>query len=308
MPNSMRWSQIIFIVVIAAVTVAALWLLVSASSAPSVSAPRTGSASVGLKVGASIPPLQSIVKAIGQDKVTTIGLLPPGASPHTFEPKVSDVAKLQGARVAFVIGHGLDDWARDMVADPATLMTVDEGIALRPNKDSDEAGPDDPHYWLSFENTRQIARTIAAKLQEIDPRNAGFYAANLEKFEQEIMAAKETSRKKFEGIKNDKIVTFHDAWEYFAAEQGLTVAATFEPTAGKEPTPQYLKDLQQTVRRYQIKTIFSEPQLSTETLDAFLADVGVAVQNLDELGVSSEGQSYLDTLTADAQIIAESLK
>lgn len=305
----MRWSQLIFIIVVAAITAAALWLLVSASATPKAPLPSTGGSNVaGLKVAASIPPLQSIAKTIGQDKVATIGLLPPGASPHTFEPKVSDVAKLQGVAVAFVIGYGLDDWARDMVADPATVMAVDSGIQLQPNKDSDKSGPDDPHYWLSFENTRQIARTITTKLQEIDPSNTDFYAANLAKFDQEITVAKEASLKNFANAKSDKIVTFHDAWEYFAAEQGLEVAATFEPAAGKEPTPQYLNELQQTVRRYQIKTIFSEPQLSTETLDAFLADAGVTVVNLDPLGDGTGEASYLATLTQDAQIMAESLK
>ncbi len=304
----MRWPQLIFIIVVAAITAAALWLLVGTSETPKTPRPGTSPAPSGLKVAASIPPLQSIAKTIGQDKVATIGLLPPGASPHTFEPKVSDLAKLQGAQVTFVIGHGLDDWARDMVADPATVMTVDAGIRLRANKDSDGSGPDDPHYWLSFDNTRQIARTMATRLQELDPGNADVYAANLEKFDHEITAAKEASLKNFANTKNDKIITFHDAWEYFAAEMNLEVAATFEPAAGKEPTPQYLHELQQTVRRYSVNTIFSEPQLSTETLDAFLSDLGVGVRDLDPLGSGQAGEDYLATLTRNAEIISESLK
>lgn len=304
----MRWSQIVFIITVTAITVAALWFLVSTSAIPTVSSPGTGPNSAGLKVAASIPPLQSIVTTIGQDKVIAIGLLPPGASPHTFEPKISALAKLQGAQATFIIGHGLDDWARDMVADPATVMTVDAGIELRANKDSNESGPDDPHYWLSFANTRLITRTITAKLQELDPSNADFYAVNLEKFDQEIVAAKETSRERLADVKHNKIVTFHDAWEYFAAEQGLAVVATFEPTAGKEPTPQYLQSLQKITRQYQLTTIFSEPQLSTETLDAFLADGEVKVLNLDPLGDGQGEGSYLETLVRNAEIIAGTLK
>ncbi len=304
----MRWSQLSFILVVTAITLAALWLLVSSSTPTKMTQLQSPPIDTGVKVAVSIPPLQSIVKSIGGDKVTAVVLLPPGASPHTFEPTISELTKLQGAAAVFTIGHGLDDWAGEMVADPATLVTVDNGIALRANKDSDEAGPDDPHYWLSFDNAGQIARNITAKLQTIDPANAEFYAANLEKFNQEAMLAKEASRQEFAGIKTDKIITFHDAWEYFAAEMDLVVAATFEPSAGKEPTPQYLKELQETVRRYQVKTIFSEPQLSTAALDAFLTDLGIRVQVLDPLGAGQEGQGYLETLTQNAKIISESLK
>lgn len=305
----MRWSQLVFIVLIAAVTITALWFLVRTSStSPAVLSLPSAAPAAGLKIAASIPPLQSIAQSIGGDKVQALVLLPPGASPHTFEPKISELARLQGTSAVFVIGHGLDDWVQEMVDDPDILVTVDQGIELRPNTDPDEPGPDDPHYWLSFANTRKIAATIAAKLQELDPGQAAIYQANLEKFEQDSRSAQTQNQERLVNLPNKNLVTFHDAWGYFAAENGLTVVASFEPAAGKEPTPQSLKELSDTVRRYQIKTIFSEPQLSTETLDAFLQDLGVSVRELDPLGGEAGSGDFLEVLVRNSEIIAEAQK
>ena len=303
---NMRSSQLIFIIVVVLVTMAALWLLVSSS----VNRPdqvSSVSTETGLKIGASIPPLQSILASVGGSKITPIVLLAPGASPHTFEPKISEMSRLQGAETVFVIGHGLDEWAQAMVAEPTEIITVDQGIALRESAEDHASAAADPHYWLSFDNIRQIARNMAVRLKEVDPVNSDYYESNLKNFEQEVAAAKNTSQEELSGRKSSQIVTFHDAWEYFAAEMGLEIAATFEPEAGKEPTPQYLAQLQQTVQRYGINTIFSEPQLSDETLTSLFNDLGIKVVTLDPLGAEPSG-NFLETMVRNSQIISSTLK
>jgi ABC-type Zn2+ transport system substrate-binding protein/surface adhesin len=95
-------------------------------------------------------------------------ILPPGASPQTFEPTPSAVRGLSGARTLFVIGHGLDDWAARLArgAGVPRLVRVDAGLALR-REGGHEGGPVDPHYWLSIRNGEVIARTVAAELERL---------------------------------------------------------------------------------------------------------------------------------------------
>ncbi len=301
----MRWAQLIFVLIVAVITVAVLWLLVS-SAVPRPDSDQPVLPGAGLKIGVSIPPLQSILARVGGSKVTPIVLLAPGASPHTFEPKISEMSRLQGTETVFVIGHGLDDWAQVMVAEGARIIPVDQGIVLRESAEDHAGAAADPHYWLAFENIRQIARNIVSRLKEVDPVHSDYYESNLKNFEQEVSAAKAASQAELSRRKSNRIVTFHDAWEYFAAEMGLEVAATFEPDAGKEPTPQYLAQLQKTVQRYEISTIFSEPQLSSETLTALLGDLEIKVVNLDPLGADLS-ESFLETMIQNSKIISETL-
>jgi zinc transport system substrate-binding protein len=103
-------------------------------------------------------------------------------------------------------------------------------------------------------------------------------------------------------------VTFHDAWYYFADEFGLDVVATFEPAGGKEPTPQSLTELEDVIRREKVKVLFTEPQLSIQSLQPLLDDLQVTTAVLDPLGNAFNNQTYLDLMRQNAHQIAEALK
>jgi len=311
----MNKKAVWLIVLLILAALVAVWFLVQAPEQREVTGTET-------KIAATIPPLHSIASAIAGDTTEIELVLPSGASPHTFEPTASDLARLEGVNKVFAIGQGLDNWAAEIASSTgAETVTVEQGIELIPTAEEHELaeelehdegadthehehhGEYNPHYWLSAENAKQIARNIAAELTALDPNNQKTYERNLANYLSELDQLDSAIRSTLSDLRKRDLVTFHDAWPYFAQAYDLTVVATFEPVPGKEPTPQYLKELQDTVTEYDIATIFTEPQLSTQSLQSFLDDMNVEVAVLDPLGTNS----YLEMMRFNAETIANNL-
>ncbi|MBI4830830.1 MAG: zinc ABC transporter substrate-binding protein [Candidatus Lindowbacteria bacterium] len=141
----------------------------------------------------------------------------------------------------------------------------------------------------------------------LDPAHESYYRSNLEAYVQQLDATKERVAERLSGLPNKKIITFHDAWPYFAEEFGFEIVGSFEPFPGKQPTPRYLAELQQKVRQNDIKSLFSEPQLSTEAIEALASDLGLKLYILDPLGGVEGRNSYADLFAYNADVIVEAL-
>jgi ABC-type Zn uptake system ZnuABC Zn-binding protein ZnuA len=256
------------------------------------------------RVGATVFPLFDIARNIAGGQVNIVLLTPPGASPHTFEPRPSDLRRLQGATVVYAIGHGLDDWVGEMAkAVEAEQVVVDRGIDVW-HSAGGESG-DDPHYWLDIGNAAKIAGTIADDLSTRFPGMAGQFRRNLNDYLLKLVQADDQLRSVLGSLPNNNIVTLHDAWYYFARAYRLNIVGSFEPTAGREPTPQYLAALQAAVARAQAKTLFSEPQLSTQGLESFLMDNDLNTAILDPIGGVADRDSYIKMMNYNARVIKE---
>jgi len=265
-----------------------------------------------IKVAATIFPLFDITKNIAGDKIDVIQILPIGASPHTFELTAAKAKELQGISDIFMIGLGLDNWVSAVkdVSSDINLITVDKNIKLR-TANGDEGLPEydnkDPHYWLSTDNAKEISKTIEQELERIDYANAQYYKDNMNKYLVKLDEVKNKINDDLKDLNSKKLVTFHDAWEYFADEFGLQVVASFEPFPGSEPTPKYLQNLSNTVKKEQVKAIFSEPEFSNNTIKPFVNDVGLELYVLDAAG-NYYGNSYIENMEGNAKIIKEALK
>lgn len=272
-----------------------------------------------IKVAATIFPLYDITRNVVGERGEVLVLLPAGASPHTYDVTPQQARQLQGVRVVFKVGHELDDWT-DALIDiwpGVEAVVVDKGITPRLSGDSEEHEESaehahehegmNPHYWLSVRNGEMIARNIAEEMIRIDPAHAGTYSANLERYLAELSDARREIDAHLSGLPDKRIVTFHDAWGYFADEFGLEVVATFEPFPGKQPTPRYLAELQRRVDELGVKVLFSEPQLSTETIAPFAKDLGLKLSILDPIGGIEGRDTYIELLRYNARAIAEAL-
>ena len=308
------------IAAIAAIIVVALAGLIYIIAAPNETAKFEG------KIGATIFPLYDIAKNVAGDKIEVVLVAPAGASPHTFEPSPADIKNLSGSRVIFSIGEGLDNWTQAIAA--ALLGTavkpVSEGIVLIMTEEDEEEeeenghheeaeeghehhhGDTNPHYWLSVPNAKIIAENITAEIILLDPENEAYYRENLSEYNTRLDDADSAVRLMLRNIPNKNIITMHDAWPYFAQEYGLEVVGTFEPFPGREPSAKYLADLAQTAERYDVKTIFSEPQLANQILFPFLQDYGLKLEILDPLGGIENRSSYIETMLYNARAINES--
>jgi ABC-type Zn uptake system ZnuABC Zn-binding protein ZnuA len=280
----------------AALLAALLWS-VSAGSAASEDRPV---------VAATIFPLSDITRQLAGSAVDVALMLPPGASPHTFEPTPSQVRALARARVVFVIGHGLDDWAARLArgAGAARVVVVDRGVALR----REAGGAVDPHYWLAPSNARAIARTVAGELERLVPARRSDIQSALTRYLGQLDAVEAEIRGILADLPMRRIATFHDAFGYFAEAFGLEVAAVFEPYPGREPSPRFVAEFQRQVRASGVRILFAEPQLSLDPLRPLARDLGVTLSVLDPLGGVAGRDSYLDLLRFDARQVAGAVR
>lgn len=276
----------------------------------------------GVVVAATIFPLADIARNVAGPHAEVVQVLPAGASPHSFSPRPADIVKLQEAKAMFMIGHGLDDWALELTQSLPGMepLVLNEGIELmefehehghedeeeNENEEEHEEGLD-PHYWLSPTNAKLIARNVAEYLAQLDPQNADAYQENLASYEDKLDSLREEVGQILFEKENRHLVVFHDSWNYFAREFGLEVVGTFQPSPGQEPSPAQLAELYHLVEENDVKTIYSEPQLSPEVLRPFLEDMGLELAVLDPLGGTEGRLSYADLILHNARIIAQSL-
>ncbi len=268
------------------------------------------------KIAASMFPVADIARQIAGDSLDIVTILPRGASPHTYAASPSDLMKLQGSKAVFVIGHALDNWASDLASDipDSRVVTVDKGIdLLKPDATiligvGDGESGADPHYWLSAENGKQIARNITDELVNIEPEKEGIFRSNLSQFEDKMDRIDAEIKDLFKDKKNKKIVTHHDAWQYFTRAYGLDWVGSIEPSPGKSLAPQELAKLQDLIVKDHITTIFVEPQLDPQLSSTLAQDLKLKLITVDPTGSAEDTKTYDDLLKLNAERIAATLE
>ncbi|MEA3322691.1 MAG: metal ABC transporter substrate-binding protein [Patescibacteria group bacterium] len=288
-----------------------------------------------LVVTASIFPLYDIVRNVAGDRADVHLLLPPGASPHFFEFTPQQINKLKGTDTAFVIGYGIDNWAEDVLESiGADVVTVDSGIALRTKEEShdtatevehgghhdDEHGDEsahehshgdsmtNPHYWLDMNNAARIAQNVADVLAQNDPNNSDAYQQNAQEFITQLALVDQDLQDRVATLSHKDMITLHKAWPYFAAHFGLHIAGTFMPEAGTEPSPQYLANLGHAAEEMGAGVIFTEPQLSTQSIETFAKDNDLKIAVIDPLGGVPGRDTYIDLMVYNVNTIVNMLE
>lgn len=255
-----------------------------------------------IKVAASIFPLYDIVRNIGGESLAVELVLPVGASPHTYDVSPADIKKLQGSRVLFIIDHGVDNWIVELAKNTGVeqVVIVDKEISL--------LSDDNPHYWLSYENAKHIAETVTQTLEELDPAHKESYVKNKKRFVSDLDSTVTVLQNELNSLPTKNIATFHDAWPYFARDFGIKITAVFEEFPGKEPTPRYLYEFQERIKRDNVKVIFSEPQFAGDILESTARDLGVKLSFLDPIGGIEGRKSYIELIQFNVSQIIKSLK
>jgi zinc transport system substrate-binding protein len=220
-----------------------------------------------LNVVVSILPEETFVKAIGASYVDVSLMVRPGNSPHTYEPKPTQMRAIAKANLYFAIDVEFEKvWLPKFRALNPTMEVVDlaKGIEKRPMGKKSAKGVLDPHIWTTPTNVEKIAKSIYDALCKADSAHSAIYAQNYQAFltkihatHQEIVSlfAKPQSKKKF--------MVFHPSWGYFAHTYGLTQIPV--EVGGKSPKPRELIGLIQRAKKEHISAIFTQPEFSDQS-------------------------------------------
>lgn len=255
----------------------------------------TGSAA-RLKVVVTTTVFADIVANIGGGRVSVVSIIPAGAGPEDYEPKPDDAKKLAGADLIVSNGVGLDDFLGRLV-DAAGEGAVDRLVLGDGIPTITVDGRPNPHFWL--DPTLVIDHylpAITAKLTELDSAGAAVYDANRAAYAAKIRAMDAANTAKIETIPsaNRKLVTFHDAFPYFARHYGFELVGVIVANVGQEPTASELAKLVETVRAAGVKAVFSEAQFSPD-LARTLADEAGVTQVVTTLYNDTVGPAPVDT-------------
>ncbi|WP_024955115.1 metal ABC transporter solute-binding protein, Zn/Mn family [Sulfurospirillum arcachonense] len=247
----------------------------------------------------SILPQQTFVKAIGGDKVDVSLMVKPGNSPHTYEPKPSQMKDIAEADIYFTIGVEFEDAWLDKFSNQNKQMIISDStigikkIAMKSHhhggdheehheKNEEHHDGKDPHTWTSPKNVEIIAKNIYNELIKIDAENTNYYKKNLDKF---LIKIHNTDRE-IQNIlrntpKNTKFLVFHPSWGYFAKEYHL-IQVPIE-VEGKSPKPQTLKFIIEEAKEENAKAIFTSPEFSDKIAKSLAHELKIPVIQISPL-------------------------
>ncbi|MBM7062595.1 zinc ABC transporter substrate-binding protein [Pseudomonas sp. UL073] len=257
-----------------------------------------------VRVLTSIKPLQLIAAAVqdgvGQPEV----LLPPGASPHHYALRPSDVRRVGEATLLYWIGPDLEGFLpRVLAGRSAPSVAVQElpGLQLRhfaegqahADDDHDEHDHDhrpgslDAHLWLLPANAKVIAAKMAADLSAADSANAVRYQANLAAFSQRLDALDARLKPRLAGLTGKPFFVFHEAFDYFEAAYGLQHAGVFSVAAEVQPGAKHVAAMRARLQQAGPSCVFSEPPVRPRLAETLTAGLPVQLAELDALGVAA---------------------
>jgi zinc transport system substrate-binding protein len=272
------------------------------------------------RVVTDIPPVHALVSQVMGGLGTPTLLLTKGADEHDFALRPSQATEVATSDLVVWIGPELTPWLdaalQNRAEGAAALALLDaEGTMTRPYAEHAEVEHDDhdhdgtdPHAWLDPDNGKIWLSLIAAELSRLDPDNAATYASNAATASAGIDTLDAEITTLLAPVKDKPIVMFHDAFEYYAAQYGLTIAGTIALGDAASPGAQRLSELRATMQSGEVLCIFPEvqhdPALVAQMAEGTGARIGGA---LDPVGSSlTQGPgAYAELLQGMARTIAD---
>jgi zinc transport system substrate-binding protein len=261
-----------------------------------------------LKIVTSIIPLYNITRAITGDRAEVTVMVPPGASPHTFSPKPSQLVALANADIFVLVGAGMEFWAGKMIKAAGNkklvIIAMTDGQKLIGGDEDEPSG--NPHVWLDPVIAKQFAGLLCGELGAKDPADKKYFMENYNKFAAGTDRLDSYFRSEVKKFKTHDLVSFHPAWAYFEKRYGLREVAVIEVVPGREPTPRDMKAIIENVKKYGIKAVFAETTLPRKAADVIAQEAGVKVLVLNPEG--GAGDSYDAFMRKNFEIMKEGME
>jgi manganese/iron transport system substrate-binding protein len=256
-----------------------------------------------------------MVASVGGNLVEVTSLVPKNGDVHTFEPKPADIRAVAQADLLVMNGLGLDDWLEKTIANASKKGTallklgVDLGVPLLPGE---EPGTQNPHLWLDVNYAKQYVDRIVVGLQATDRAHSNQYQRQGAAYRARLDELDRWVREQVASIpeSNRKIVTFHDAFPYYAREYGITIAGVAVQAPGQDPSAGDTAALVEAIRAAGVKAIFSEAQFPAKLVEQLAGETGTTV--VADLYDDSVGDPPVTTYEAvvrwDTQQLVDALR
>jgi zinc transport system substrate-binding protein len=281
-----------------------------------------------VKYVTTIHPFQEILKSIVGDRGEVHRILPPNASPHTYELRPSDIKMMKAATALFYGSENLDAWALRFentnrielleLVDPDFLIYFqsehhDEANDVTHDKNHEidhhhDASGVDPHFWTDPLTVKSLLPALTEKLCAVDPEGCDQYRNNSLRFSYQLDSLHIAIEQQLAPIHGSHVMISHPFFQYYFQRYGIELIGTVEKIPGREPTAKELKRLIDEVEQKNVKAIFDHVQLPDRAAKLIAETTGIKVVRLDPLGGVPGRESYRDMLLYNTEIIRGALR
>lgn len=288
-----------------------LVLAITGCSSSSANQPLDSQRNQELVIMTSFYPLYIMTLNVVGDLpgVKVVNLTPPQTGClHDYQLRPSDMKNLAAAQIFVINGADMESFM-DKVKGQYTdlkIIVASEGAELIKDE---ETGEVNPHLWVSISGAIYEVEKIAAGLAAADPQNAEQYKKNARQYVDKLKSTQAKMQAELKGVTNRNIITFHEAFPYFAQEFNLHIVSVIAREPGSAPSAAELAATVEQIRDSKAQALFAEPQYSEQAADIISSETGIKVYILDP-GVTGDNHpdAYLQAMEKNLTVLKEALQ
>lgn len=252
---------------------------------------------------------------------------------HDYQLTPQDLKTLENADILVVNGAGMESFLDDVISQHPNLQIVDatKGLTLLEdnthshddhehdhNHDDEHTEDDDhdheynAHVWVSVTGNIDEVKNISSQLEELNPENKEAYESNTNTYVAKLEDLKTEMHEELDNLPNRDIITFHEAFPYFAEEFNLNIAGVIEIEPDSEPSAKEIEEVINTIRTKNIKSLFTEPQYSAKVAETIATETGSTIYELDPIVTGDSNpdayDDYINKMKKNLDVLKEALK
>ena len=230
---------------------------------------------------------------------------------HDYSLSTKDLKTLSSADIFVINGAGMESFLDDVIDEYSDLKIIEasNGISLIEDTDHDEHEHDvNPHVWVSISKNIEEVSNIAKELSAFDPNHASEYEANADAYIAKLENLRTEMHAALDNVNNKDIITFHEAFPYFAEEFNLNIAGVIEVEPDSEPSAKEVENIISIINEKNIKALFTEPQYSSKIADTIAKETGASIYTLDPIVTGDANEDAYDDYIVKMQENLNTLK
>lgn len=230
---------------------------------------------------------------------------------HDYSLSTKDLKTLSSADIFVINGAGMESFLDDVIDEYSDLKIIEasNGISLIEDTDHDEHEHDvNPHVWVSISKNIEEISNIAKELSAFDPNHASEYEANADAYIAKLENLRTEMHAALDNVNNKDIITFHEAFPYFAEEFNLNIAGVIEVEPDSEPSAKEVENIISIINEKNIKALFTEPQYSSKIADTIAKETGASIYTLDPIVTGDANEDAYDDYIVKMQENLNTLK
>lgn len=249
---------------------------------------------------------------------------------HDYQLTPQDLKTLEKADILVVNGAGMESFLEDIISQYPELEIIDASNGLELLEETSHEHEDETedhehedetddhnheynaHIWVSVSGNIDQVKNISSQLKELDPENKTQYEDNTNEYVSKLESLSTEMHAELDSLSNRTIITFHEAFPYFAKEFDLNIAGVIQIEPDSEPSAKEIENIIQTIEDNNITALFTEPQYSSKVASTIAAETGAKVYELDPIvtgdATADAYDDYINKMKENLNVLKEALK